>query len=106
MIPDGAGGVYVADYGSSAVRQILPNGTIASTNFAGTNGLCAAQGDGGPASLSALCSPVSIALDGLGGMYIADFGSRNIRRVLPNKVRKIAGRKRNSSIMGSQQKAL
>lgn len=82
--PDGSGGFLINDYGASVIRRLLPNGTMAAKNYAGT-GVCAWSGDNGPASLAALCNPVVYALDGLGGMYVPDSSTHVIRRIFPNQ---------------------
>jgi hypothetical protein len=44
------------------------------------------SGDGGLALQAGLLDPNSVALDGLGNVYIADIGNNRIRRVAPNGV--------------------
>lgn len=83
VIPDGLGGAWIVEAGNHVVRRLSAAGTL--STLAG-NGVCAWNGDGGPASLASMCAPASIALDGLGGMIIPEPGSHVIRRVFPNLV--------------------
>jgi uncharacterized protein (TIGR03437 family) len=75
---DGSGNLYVADYGNSTVRKITSAGTISTVAGTGSWGLSA---DGGAASKTALASPMSLAVDGAGNLYIGDVGSASIRKV-------------------------
>ena len=75
---DASGNVYVADYGSYTVRKITSDGKIAT--IAGT-GAWGASGDGGPAARALLASPIALALDKAGNLYIGDTGNSNIRKV-------------------------
>ncbi len=80
---DVAGNLYIADLGNGRVRKVTPDGTI--TTVAGGGPGCAQQtdsiGDGCPAVNAAL-SPVGVALDALGNLYIADGGPiHRIRKV-------------------------
>lgn len=72
--------LYVVDYGLSTVRRVDEKGTITTVagNFS-TSSLF--SGDGGPATKAALNSPLSIAIDASGDLYIADSGNNRIRRV-------------------------
>jgi sugar lactone lactonase YvrE len=75
---DGAGNVYIADTGNHRIRRVGSNGII--TTYAGTNGP-GFSGDGGPATQAQLSSPVGVAVDGAGAVYIADRANNRIRRV-------------------------
>jgi len=55
------------------------------TTVAGT-GTASFAGDGGPATNAALNSPLSVALDAAGNLYIADTANNRIRRVGTNGV--------------------
>jgi DNA-binding CsgD family transcriptional regulator/sugar lactone lactonase YvrE len=72
---DGSGGAYVID--GNRVRRLA--GQAAET-VAGT-GVRGFSGDGGPATQALLASPVAIAFDSEGNLYIADAGNNRIRRV-------------------------
>ena len=72
--------VYVADSGLHAVRRINSDGTI--TTIAGT-GTAGSTGDGGAATTARLNTPVRLAFDTAGNLYIADSGNNKIRKVTP-----------------------
>ena len=75
---DGSGNLYIADTGNNRVRRVDTAGVI--TTFAGT-GTEGFSGDGGPATQAQLDSPLGVAVDGSGNIYIADAGNYRIRRV-------------------------
>ena len=50
--------------------------------IAGT-GAAEFTGDGGPATAAGLASPVGIAADGTGGLFIADANNNRVREVTP-----------------------
>jgi hypothetical protein len=77
---DRQGNVYIADFINYRVRKVSAGGTI--TTIAGTGG-SGYSGDGGPAT-SARLIPTSVALDGLGSVYIGDFHNRRVRKVSPS----------------------
>ena len=76
---DKAGNVYVTDTYGSMVRVISPSGIISA--FAGT-GTAAFSGDGGLATSASLNQAGTVAVDGLGNVYISDRLSNRIRKVL------------------------
>ena len=76
---DNLGNVFVADIGSHSVRKIDFSGTI--TTVAGTNGTFGYSGDHGPATNAKLSTPLGIALDKYGNLYIAEEGNNVIRKV-------------------------
>ncbi len=75
---DGSGNVYVADTNNHRVRRVAPSGVI--TTIAGT-GLNGFSGDGGAATVAKLDTPVGLALDGAGNLFIADAGNHRIRKL-------------------------
>jgi uncharacterized protein (TIGR03437 family) len=77
---DATGNVYVAETSGQRVRKILPNGVI--TAFAGTGAL-GSSGDGGPATAATLNTPIGLAIDAAGNVYIADTQNNRVRRVNP-----------------------
>ena len=77
---DRDGIVYIADSGNHRIRRVDPSGTI--TTIAGT-GEPGYSGDGGPASEAQLASPVAVAVDTSGKVYIADLGNHRIRVLTP-----------------------
>lgn len=76
---DAEGALYIADTFNHVVRKLDPQTGIVTT-IAGT-GEANFSGDGGPAVKATLRQPISIALDGEGGLYVADIGNHRIRRV-------------------------
>jgi uncharacterized protein (TIGR03437 family) len=78
---DRAGNLYIADLGNNRVRKVGPDGVI--TTIAGT-GQAGSAGDGGPASAAQLNAPRNLAVDGFGGLYIAEFNGHRIRLVTPD----------------------
>jgi len=77
---DGAGNIYVADYGNHRVRKIDTTGTI---NTIGGNGKLQFSGDNGPAT-SAGMDPFDIALDSAGDVLVVDQVNNRIRKIAPD----------------------
>ncbi len=77
---DTFGNIYIADYSNYRIRKINTAGII--TTIAG-NGTSGYSGDGGPATAAELNSPVGVAADKLGNVYIADLYDNRIRKVSP-----------------------
>ncbi|MGA2272114.1 MAG: hypothetical protein ABSH00_01070 [Bryobacteraceae bacterium] len=84
---DGAGNVYIADTGNSRVREVS-GGTINTVVGSSTPGYA---GDGGAATSAELYSPVGLALDANGNLYIADANNSAIRKVTNGTITTIAG---------------
>ncbi|MCY2965887.1 MAG: hypothetical protein NT069_20035 [Planctomycetota bacterium] len=76
---DADGNMYFVEMQNHLVRRVDAKTRIIST-VAGT-GTAGFSGDGGPAREATLKSPHSIALDGVGGLYIADIGNHRVRKV-------------------------
>ncbi len=76
---DGLGNLYIADTNNHRVRKIDTAGVI--TTVAGTAGPGGYSGDGGAATAAELNTPRSMALDGLGNLYIADANNHRVRKV-------------------------
>lgn len=76
---DAAGHLYIADTMNHRIRRVdAATGTI--TTVAGT-GQKRFGGDGGPGTAAALNEPTALALDGRGGLYIADQSNNRVRRL-------------------------
>jgi trimeric autotransporter adhesin len=84
---DSAGNVYIADTANSRVREVS-GGTI--TTVAG-NGTPGYAGDGGAATSAQLYSPVGLAFDPKGSLYIADANNSAIRKVTNGSISTVAG---------------
>ncbi len=77
---DKAGNVYIADTGNHRIRRIDASGTIRTIAGTGEPGF---SGDGGPATKAQLSSPIALAVDGAGNLYVADLGNYRIRVLTP-----------------------
>jgi len=76
---DSQNNLYIADSANNKVRKVsLTTGII--TTFAG-NGVAGSTGDGGAATSASLRTPVGVAVDGGGNVYISDQGNFKIRKV-------------------------
>lgn len=75
---DPAGNFYIADSLNHRVRKISTAGVI--TTVAGT-GVAGYAGDGGAAAGAQLNSPMGVAADAYGDLFIADTGNNRIRKV-------------------------
>jgi len=76
---DGVGNVFIADYFNHRVRLVDAVTGLIST-FAG-NGTGGFSGDGGAATSAQLYSPIGVAVDGGGNVFIADSNNHRVRRV-------------------------
>lgn len=88
---DDGGNLFVVEMKNHIVRRIDAE-TQTITTVAGT-GEQGFGGDGGPATKAQIHRPHSIALDGRGGLFIADIGNHRIRRadLAAGTIRTIAG---------------
>ena len=77
-VADLAGNLFIVDGGR--IRKISPNGIINTVAGGGTD----FPGDGGPAIKAQLSYPTSVAVDGAGNLFIADYGANRVRKVSPN----------------------
>ncbi|MFF8447653.1 RICIN domain-containing protein [Streptomyces leeuwenhoekii] len=88
---DGAGDVYIADYGNHRIRKVTKADGKIST-VAGTVGAGLAS-DGTDATAAQLKNPTAVAVDSAGNLYIADQGNQRVRKVAKadGKIRTVAG---------------
>ena len=76
---DGSGNIYIADTNNHRIRKVTASTGMIST-VAG-NGTGDYAGDGGDATAASLNSPLGVAVDGSGNIYIADMHNHRIRKV-------------------------
>ena len=94
---DACGSLYICDWQNNVVRMLGTDGNI--STFAGQNAdnWHGYDGDGHGADSAKMYLPASLAIDGLGNMYIADYGNNVIRAIgissgsLPAERKYIAG---------------
>jgi sugar lactone lactonase YvrE len=79
---DGSGNVYVADGNNNTIRKVTPAGVV--TTLAGLAGIAgSADGTGSAARFS---TPIGVAVDSGGNVYVADLDYAIIRKVTPGGV--------------------
>ena len=92
---DAAGNLYMSDgngywngreYGNYSIRKISPDGIISSIAGIGLNDY---SGDHGPATLAAMHTPSSIAVDSSGDIYVVDIKDNESALTATNRIRKI-----------------
>jgi uncharacterized protein (TIGR03437 family) len=77
---DAQGTLYIADSGNSRIRTVTTDGNI--HTIAGT-GLPGFAGDGSTADFASFSSPLGVAVDGSGNVYVADTGNNRLRVLSP-----------------------
>jgi sugar lactone lactonase YvrE len=94
---DGNGNLFIADTGNARIRKVDASGII--TTVAGNGCTTYGGGDGGPATNASLCSPVDVAADASGNLFIAEYNPGLIRRVDPTgTITTIAGGVNNTAL--------
>ena len=78
-VMDPSGNIFIADGTYNTIRKITPAGVV--TTLAGTPGTNGSVDGLGPAAR--FTTPVQIALDGAGNLYVADLGNGTIRKISP-----------------------
>ncbi len=76
---DASNNLFIADGSNNRVVRV--DAVTGILTLVAGNGTASSTGDGGPAPLASIYSPMSVALDGAGNLYIAEFGGNRIRRV-------------------------
>jgi trimeric autotransporter adhesin len=85
---DGAGNLYIADFGNHRIRKVSTSGIV--TTVAG-NGVAGYSGNGGSATSASLNKPTGVAVDSAGNLYISDSENHQIRKVSSGIINAIAG---------------
>ncbi len=79
-VADAAGVLYVADTSNHVIRKVLPTGQVITiSGKAGERGRV-----DGPASTARFDSPIGLALDGSGDLFITELGNYAVRRMDPS----------------------
>lgn len=76
---DGAGNLYIADFGNNCIRKITPVGQVSTFAGAGVAGFA-----DGPTTAAQFNGPNGVAVDGQGVVYVADCYNNRIRKIMPN----------------------
>jgi hypothetical protein len=74
------GDLFIADEFNGRVRVVMANGIISTFAGGGNSGL----GDGGPATAASFNTPVGVAVDASGNVFIVDRDNNRIREVTTN----------------------
>lgn len=82
------GNVYIADTGNNRVRRVDGAGII--TTIAG-NGVANFAGDNGPATSASFNTPIALAVDSAGNLYVADYSNGAIRKIAGGTITTVAG---------------
>jgi len=80
---DSAGNLYIADTGNQRICKVGTNGNIFTVAGNGGYGF---SGDGGAATTATFSSPLDVAVDVMGNLYVADTINNRIRRVATNGI--------------------
>ncbi|HXI13096.1 MAG TPA: hypothetical protein VNM92_10695 [Thermoanaerobaculia bacterium] len=80
---DSRGDVYVADTSNSTIRKITPAGAVTTlAGLAGTGSFFGESADG-TGSAARFNSPIGVATDSSGNVYVADTSNGTIRKITP-----------------------
>ncbi|HEY5913521.1 MAG TPA: hypothetical protein VJA21_23280 [Verrucomicrobiae bacterium] len=94
---DSEGNLFIADNYNDRIRKVDANGII--TTIAG-NGNSGYSGDRGWATNASLSSPVGVAVDSAGAIFILDEGNNRIRRITNGIITSLAASASVSSMVG------
>ncbi len=76
---DNGGNLYVVDFGNYVLRKISPSGLI--TTFAGSSSVSALRVDGTPAVSAGLYSPLGVAVNDAGTVFVTTQLANQVRQV-------------------------
>ena len=76
---DGSGNLYIVDTENHRIRKV--DASTGNISTVAGRGIAGVGGDGGPATAAWLYSPVGVAVDGSGNLYIADTNNQRVRKV-------------------------
>ncbi|MFO1500396.1 MAG: hypothetical protein U1G07_18755 [Verrucomicrobiota bacterium] len=79
---DSAGNLYVAEASGQTIRKITSLGTV--STFAGRS--ATPGSDDGPSDQARFNTPIDLATDATGTIYVADSGNNTIRKISPTQV--------------------
>lgn len=85
VVVDPAGSLFLSESWGATVRKVSPTGIISTVVGSGFTGFF---GDGGPATSAQMFSPVAVALDGAGDLFVTEGGNQYVGG---NRVRKVTG---------------
>ena len=77
---DSKNNVYIADYSNFVVRKVTAATGIIST-IAGIGGVSGYSGDGGPATSALFNTPIGLAVDPAGNVFIDDYNNCRVREI-------------------------
>ncbi|MFZ1301435.1 MAG: NHL repeat-containing protein [Candidatus Microsaccharimonas sp.] len=78
---DSSGTIYVTDPNNRRIRKVTSNGVVSTLAGSGASG-----NNDGTGTAAQFTTPMGIAVDGFGTVYIADLGGNVIRAIAPNTV--------------------
>ncbi|MBI5802526.1 MAG: proprotein convertase P-domain-containing protein [Verrucomicrobia bacterium] len=78
---DGAGNLYVSDRGNNAIRKVTPFGSV--TTIAGSTAGSVGTANSEYGTVARFDTPLGLAADHFGGLFVADSVNRIIRTVMP-----------------------
>ncbi len=83
---DAAGTLFVGEVNNDRIRRVTPGAVV--TTFAGTGTFGATNGAGnGMIAIATFANPYGTAVDAAGAVYVADFSSNRIRKIVPGPQR-------------------